>query len=58
MTDEQVEVPTEPGWDYWGFVADREATVGVITALQSDGLKVKVVREGSLNRVFTQPRSS
>lgn len=47
---------SDDGWTEWGSVYDREATVGVITALQSDGYQVRVVREGNRNVVWTKPR--
>lgn len=45
-------------WTEWGSIYDREATVGVISALQSDGLQVRVVREGNRNVVYTKPRET
>lgn len=44
------------GWTEWGFVSDREATLGVILALQADGWQVRVVRDGDRNIVYTKPR--
>jgi hypothetical protein len=43
-------------WQEWGPVFDREATIGVIQALQSDGKQVRVVREGNRNVIYVKPR--
>lgn len=52
------ERPTsDDGWQDWGVVYDRHATVGVITALQSEGWKVRAVKEGNHNRLYVQKRS-
>lgn len=41
-------------WVKWGPVWDRQATIGIITALQKDGLQVRVVRDGSKNVIYTR----
>lgn len=55
MNEPKKEPPPEDGWTEWGPVYDRQATVGVITALQSDGKQVRVVKEAHCNRVYVRP---
>lgn len=55
---ERTEYPKrEDGWEEYGVVYDRQATVAVITALQGDGKRVRVVKEGNHNRIYTQAAS-
>ena len=58
MPEERTEYPKrEDGWEEYGVVYDRHATVAVITALQGDGKRVRVVKEGNKNRIYTQAAS-
>lgn len=41
-------------WTKWGDCWDRQATVGIIRALQQKGLQVKAVRDGSKNVIYTR----
>lgn len=52
------QVTQEDPWQEWGLIYDRDTTVAVITSLQSDGWKVRVVKEGERNRVYVQKRSA
>lgn len=45
-------------WVKWGPVYDRQATVGVIVALQKDGFKVRAVKNGNHNDIYVMRRSS
>ena len=56
-TLEEPAIAVDPDWTEWGPVYDRRATVGVITALQEKGLRVRVVKHGNHNVVFVQQRS-
>lgn len=51
---EEPQYAQAPDWSEWGPVYDRKATVGVISALQAKGLRVRCVKEATFNRLYVQ----
>lgn len=48
----------DDGWEMYGSVYDRQATLATIQALQGEGKQVRVVREGNRNVVYTKDRAA
>lgn len=44
--------PSNDDWVHWGDVEDKQATLGVVKALQAKGHRVRVVADDHRNRIF------
>lgn len=49
---------SDDGWEFWGDVYDRQATLATIRVLQADNQQVRVVRAGNKNALYVKPRVS